>query len=449
MSSDASNDPGACWPPGMRSAAVRGVLREGRRKCTDVPQQLGGGSVVLSLTMPSREPLTMHELCGDVAVDGFFAAASDVQISSHGLPPYQRAKSILYLWAHMMFAHWHGYALVVAHSKGALPKEYTRQHGSRGCVHFVETQTTTIGGGSLFSLRYRNALAGMAAHRTKYVIHEDMDTDFGPAVMPPFFFNDAGRVRRPVLRRNPCPQGDLGKDTRCSTCVHGTPALFLSVSNRLHNDVEPGLVGRAWHERSVGGQVYSDLRGLTAETYEYLQSQMDQCFGHGTAHNVSVNVRRSVALWFSGQLSGEASAVRRILERTEELLRTAPAGLICDMAALTLTLRAMGLGDSEICDENGLSAAYVSQGAFNTLVGLRHSGQIEWLHLIYPLLIGRNVSLATYQPLYRERLFGAEHFEIAIASGWPLLSWRKHHSLRQLQEDVWRLKRKRGAHNGR
>jgi hypothetical protein len=100
-SAEAAGDKaGFCWPPGLRSDEFRSFLSRGRARCKS-PQRTG--SVVLSLMMP--EPLEMAELCGDRPVSGFFNNSSGKQLPTHGQPAYQRAKAILYVWAHLVFAH--------------------------------------------------------------------------------------------------------------------------------------------------------------------------------------------------------------------------------------------------------------------------------------------------------------------------------------------------------
>jgi len=330
----------------------------------------------------------------------------------------------------LVFAHWFGYEIIIAHSKGGFPADYVRAHSLSACVHFVEVQADMSSaqpdpyanaGGGLFSARYRNALAGMAAHPTAFVIHEDLDSDFGPRLRPPFFL-DAATQDNLEKPHSPCPTTPkYGR--RCAPCGSprgGTlsPNLFLSVS-------DPFDIGR-----SESGRLQMDP-GFHA----YVQSQMSGCFGPGTRHNKTYNVT-TFPLWFSGQVSGDSAAVRRILHRTNKLLLTAPVGAVCDMAALTLTLQSMGLGDHNICGASGdghtLFASYTKQALHENPVGLLHSHQIEWVHLIYPTMLGRNVSDALYPPAYKNRLReGAFVRDVSLAAR-PLLHWRKHASLKEL-----------------
>ena len=63
-------------------------------------------------------------------------------VPTHGQPAYQRAKAIVFLWAHLIFAHWHGYEVVIVHSKHALPHNFIDAHNTSACVHFVEAKNT-------------------------------------------------------------------------------------------------------------------------------------------------------------------------------------------------------------------------------------------------------------------------------------------------------------------
>ena len=341
----------ACWPPGMRSELLSSFMRRGSERCQAAQH---AGSVVLSLMMPREQPLTASELCGETPVAGFFDARSGVQLPMHGTPSYQRAKVIVYLWAHLAFALWHGYEVVVVHGTGSLPKAFTAAHGASACVHFVEAEARIQAKLGLFSARYHNALSGMAAHPTQFVIHEDLDTDFGPQIVPPFF---QSATRGPAAdhgsphTQTACPAVPV-HGRRCAPCAKGSPDLFLAVSDPLptyrptdplptsyrptdlptryrpidlptyrpadplptYRPTDPFRIGKATSGREV----------LDEGFHSFVQTQMDACFGRGTKQNMSYNTRR-FELWFSGQLGGASTAVQSILHRAARLLEKVPA----------------------------------------------------------------------------------------------------------------------------
>ena len=67
-------------------------------------------------------------------------------------------------------------------------------------------------------------------------------------------------------------------------------------------------------------------------------------------------------------------------------------------------------------------------------MGLQHSDQVEWVHLIYPTMLGRNVSAPLYPRLYRARLYPPHRLlSDVLRAARPLLCWREHHALEELR----------------
>jgi len=97
---------------------------------------------------------------------------------------------------------------------------------------------------------------------------------------------------------------------------------------------------------------------------------------------------------------------------------------------------ARGVGDHNVCGarKNGesLFASYTTQAVVSP-VGVIHSNQIEWVHVIYPTLLGRRVAVSTYPPIYRDRLILPQSMIQDVPEGArPLLCWQKHTALEEL-----------------
>ena len=260
------------WPRALHGDDRNGFkefLQKSRRRCEAVS---GHGSVVLSLIRLENDPLTLSELLGREPVAGFFSEAGN-QISYHGDAPYQRAKMIIFLWAHMMWAHWYGYVLIVAHSTGALPMAFLADHESP-CTRFVDTGLRVTSTGQLFTKRYRAAVFGMDSHPTHFVVHEDLDSAVAGI---PFFLSTSLQPTTPLCPFTP------QKDWVCA-CASKSANLVLKVSGGSH-DLSNLAVN------SVRQQARNRVSN------DYFQTQLDSCFG-ARQHNV-----REMELWFNGQLA--------------------------------------------------------------------------------------------------------------------------------------------------